>query len=291
MLADVVEHLACPVCGASLALETGVLRCPDAHSFDVARQGYANLLTGNTRPGTADTAEMVRARDAFLDSGHFDPLMDALGDQVASGLGRADDAAHSVSAPAPVVLDAGAGTAHYLRAVLDRAPGTVGLALDISKHAARRAARAHPHIGAIVADLWRPLPIQDAAADALINVFAPRNAQEFHRVLKLSGRLHAVTPSREHLGPLVSTLGLLSVDEEKDQRMDTAFAGHFVLERRQTLDAEAMMSHDDVTALVGMGPSAHHVAPEDLSKRIAELPEPIPVPLSFVLSVYRPAGA
>jgi 23S rRNA (guanine745-N1)-methyltransferase len=285
MLADIVELLICPVCGDGLTLEPAALRCPEGHTFDIARQGYANLLSGNASPGTADTPEMVRARDAFLGAGHFDPLMSLLGEQVAPDLVHEGE-----GRPAPDVLDAGAGTGQYLRAVLERSPGASGLALDISKHAARRAARAHPRIGAVVADLWRPLPVRNGATDALINVFAPRNAPEYHRVLKPGGRLYAVTPSREHLGSLVSSLGLLSVDEEKNRRIDAAFAGRFVLDARHDLKAETQMGHDDVAALVGMGPSAHHIAPEDLSKRIAELPEPVSVPVSFVLSVFRRVG-
>ncbi|MFC5754807.1 putative RNA methyltransferase [Actinomadura rugatobispora] len=273
MLADVVEHLACPVCGDSLALQTSALRCPAGHAFDIARQGYANLLSGHARPGTADTPEMVRARESFLGAGHFAPLTELLSDRVAG--------------PLEVVLDAGAGTGHYLRSVLDRSPGAVGLALDISKHAARRAARAHPRIGAIVADLWRPLPVRSAAADAILNVFAPRNAAEFQRVLKPGGTLYAVTPSERHLGTLVSSLGLLTVDEQKTERMDTALADRFTLETREGLETEVMMTRDDAATLVGMGPSAHHVPAEELDKRLAELPDPLPVPLSFVLSVYR----
>lgn len=275
MLADVVEHLRCPVCAERLALGSGALRCSSGHLFDIARQGYANLLPGGARPGTADTPEMVRAREGFLGAGHFDPLTRLLAERVTDGLTDA------------FVLDAGAGTGHYLRNVLDRSPGTVGLALDISKHAARRAAHAHPRIGAVVADLWRPLPVQDATADAVVNVFAPRNAPEFHRVLKPGGALYAVTPSERHLGTLVRSLGLLSVDERKSERMDTALADHFRLQARESLEAEAPMSHDDALTLVGMGPSAHHVPPEKLRRRLAELPDPLPVPLSFVLSVFR----
>jgi 23S rRNA (guanine745-N1)-methyltransferase len=293
MLADVVETLMCPVCRGHLALETNALRCPAGHSFDIARQGYANLLSGNVRPGTADTPEMVRARDAFLGAGHFDALVRLLAQRVADGLpaGRiAPDLTTATSGggeAGAVILDAGAGTGHYLRAVLNHSPGTVGLALDISKHAARRAARAHPRIGAVVADVWRPFPVRDAAVDAILNVFAPRNAPEFHRVLKPGGTLYAVTPSSHHLGTLVRALDLLSVDEQKDQRIDAALAGHFALDTRENLEGEAQMSRDDVATLVGMGPSAHHVSQQDLAKRLATLPEPISVPLSFLLSAYR----
>ena len=37
-------RLRCPVCGAPLVLGEKVYTCPQGHSFDVARQGYCNLL-------------------------------------------------------------------------------------------------------------------------------------------------------------------------------------------------------------------------------------------------------
>lgn len=276
MLVDVVPYLVCPVCGADLAMTQGRLHCPSGHAFDIARQGYANLLPGNARPGTADTPEMVRARAEFLGAGHFAPIVDRLARTVAATLdGRG------------CVLDAGAGTGYYLARILDRTPGAVGLAIDISKHAARRAAKSHPRAGAVVADLWRPLPMRDGAADVVVNVFAPRNAAEFHRVLRPDGPLFAVTPSPGHLGPLVESLGLISIDERKIERTDAALAGYFKPDGRERLDAEAVLTHEEITTLVGMGPSAHHVPEEALRERLEPLPDPLPVPLSFVLSAYR----
>ncbi|QFG26378.1 putative RNA methyltransferase [Actinomadura sp. WMMB 499] len=276
MLVDVVPYLVCPVCGADLAMAEGRLHCPSGHAFDIARQGYANLLPGNARPGTADTPEMVRARAAFLAAGHFAPVVDRLAQRVAAALsGRG------------CVLDAGAGTGYYLSRVLDRTPGAVGLAVDISKHAARRAAKAHRRAGAVVADLWRPLPVRDAAADAVVNVFAPRNAAEFHRVLRPEGPLFAVTPSPGHLGPLVEPLGLISIDERKIERTDAALAGYFKPDGREPLEAEAVLTHEEITTLVGMGPSAHHVPEGTLRERLERLADPLRVPLSFVLSAYR----
>ncbi|MFB4304468.1 putative RNA methyltransferase [Actinomadura sp. NTSP31] len=276
MLADVVPYLVCPVCGGDLALAERGLLCPSGHAFDIARQGYANLLPGNARPGTADTPEMVRARAAFLGAGHFE----APAERLAAGVARTLDGR-------ALVLDAGAGTGHYLSRILDRSPDALGLALDISKHAARRAAKAHPRAGAVVADLWRPLPVRDGAAATVVNVFAPRNAAEFHRVLSPEGSLFTVTPSPGHLGALVESLGLLSIDERKTERMDTALSGYFKFDSRQRIEGEAVLSHEEVATLVGMGPSAHHVPAERLWDRLRPLPDPLPVPLSFVLSLYR----
>ena len=54
--------LACPVCAGALDVAERPVRCRSAHSFDVARQGYVNLL-GSTPPANADTAAMVAARE------------------------------------------------------------------------------------------------------------------------------------------------------------------------------------------------------------------------------------
>ncbi|GAA2103041.1 putative RNA methyltransferase [Actinomadura alba] len=283
MLSDIVGDLLCPVCGADLAERDRALRCDAGHAFDIARQGYVNLLPGDARPGTADTPEMARSRDAFLGAGHFDPLMRMLAERVREAVG-AEPAAGSH------VLDAGAGTGHYLAAVLDRTPGMSGIALDLSKHALRRAARIHPRIGAVAWDVWRHLPLRDGSAAAVLNVFAPRNGPEFRRVLAQGGALIVVTPTAQHLHTLIGPLGLLSVDERKPERIGTALGADFDLEARERHDMEMSLSRAEVETLVGMGPSAWHVPAEILRERLSALPEPVRVPASFSLSVFRPRG-
>ena len=69
--------LICPVCGAPLARQGGSYVCPGRHTFDRARQGYTNLLL---RPAGqhGDNREMILARRAFLESGAYAPLKDAI---------------------------------------------------------------------------------------------------------------------------------------------------------------------------------------------------------------------
>ena len=42
--------LLCPICGAPLAKRERALVCPSHHSFDIARQGYVNLLPVQQKP-------------------------------------------------------------------------------------------------------------------------------------------------------------------------------------------------------------------------------------------------
>jgi 23S rRNA (guanine745-N1)-methyltransferase len=223
VLDDVVGNLHCPHCGNGLTRTGGSLRCSAGHSFDIARQGYVSLLQRGVAGGAGDTAAMVRARREFLGTGHFAPMAAAL----------ADAAAASVAARSSgCVVDVGAGTGYYLAAVLARLPRHAGVALDVSKHALRVAARAHRRIGAVGCDPWRPLPVTDSAADLLLNVFAPRDGAEFRRILRPDGRLLLVTPAADHLSELTQPLGLLHVDERKRDRLAGKLSPHLAPHRR-----------------------------------------------------------
>ncbi|GAB3978704.1 methyltransferase domain-containing protein [Actinoallomurus acanthiterrae] len=275
MLADVVPYLRCPLCAGDLAIEGTALRCPAGHTFDIAKQGYANLLTGKAHLGTADTPEMVAARADFLGGGHFAPLADLVAERAAA-----------LDPGEGCVLDAGAGTGHYLAGVLDRLPGRPGIALDISKHALRRAARAHPRIGALAWDVWRPLPVRTGAVAVLIDVFAPRSGAEFHRVLRPDGALIVVTPAPHHLGELIERLGLLSVDERKADRVADSVGERFAPAGVWSLDLPLSLTHADAVSLVTMGPSARHTEPEILRARIAALAEPVKVTAAFEVRAF-----
>lgn len=276
MLADAVPYLRCPVCSGDLSLAGSTLRCAAGHAFDVARQGYANLLTGHPHTGTADTPEMVAARAGFLGRGHFAPLAELI---AARAAGHAP--------PEGCVLDAGAGTGHYLSAVLDRLPGRAGVALDVSKHALRRAARSHPRAGAVAWDVWRPWPVRTGAAAVLLDVFAPRNGAEFHRVLRADGVLIVVTPGARHLAELTGPLGLLSVDVRKADRIAGTLGGRFRSAGTWPLELSLRLGHADVASLVAMGPSARHLDPDTLKARVARLPEPVAVTGAFEIRVFR----
>ncbi|MEO3743900.1 putative RNA methyltransferase [Plantactinospora sp. B5E13] len=292
---EILRHLRCPLCGQPLApvppgAASGAtaLRCPAGHSFDVARQGYVNLTVGRA-PHSGDTAAMVAARDEFLGAGHYDLISTTLAELAATPTDPATGPADGARTAYPeLVVDAGAGTGWHLAAVLDALPGATGLALDVSKPALRRAARAHPRAGAVLCDTWRRLPLADGAADLVLNVFAPRNGAEFRRVLHPRGRLLVVTPAADHLRELVDALALLRVDPAKEERVADSLTPYFtpgpVTVRRDTL----RLTRAEVRTLVGMGPSAWHTAPEPLDARIDALSEPVTVTAAVRIAVYRP---
>ena len=279
-LAAAASSLRCPNCGASLAHAERALSCTNGHSFDVARQGYVALLPPRRATAGGDSSEMVAARDAFLGAGHYVPLAAAL-----SAAARAVVAAPA-SGAAGCVVDLGAGTGHHLAALLEALPGRHGIALDSSRPALRRAARAHPRIAAVACDVWVELPLQDASADLVVDVFAPRNGPEIARVLSARGGLVVVTPTDRHLNELVPVLGMLAVDADKQARVRATLSPHLKSASRSDVDFEMNLGHADVQALVAMGPSAHHLGAADMRRGIAELPPKVGVTASVIVETF-----
>lgn len=247
-LAAVAGWLVCPLCGTSLGLGGAALACGNGHAFDVARQGYVNLL-GHAPPHNADTAAMCDARAGFLASGHYDPIREAVA---------------RLSGEAGRLLEVGAGTGWYLAGVLDQIPGALGLATDVSVPACKRAAKAHAGAAAVVADTWAGLPLRDGAVDAVLCVFAPRNAAEFARVLGPGGRLVVVVPGEEHLIQLRDRLGLIGVARDKLVSVTESLRDGFTLLGTHRIRHDMTLTGPEATALVAMGPNAFHGAHEAL---------------------------
>ncbi|UAB97473.1 methyltransferase domain-containing protein [Dactylosporangium vinaceum] len=272
MLTAVITHLRCPVCREPFVQADRALQCARGHSFDIARQGYADLTAG--RPvHTGDTAEMVAAREALLTAGHFAALSTAV--------------AEVVAAEQPgLVLEVGAGTAHYLAAALG--DGQDGLAVDTSKAALKRAARAHERIGGVRADIWQGLPLADHTAAVVLDVFAPRSGAEFARVLAPGGALVVATPAADHLAELVAALGLISVDPAKDERLHKSLDRWFVRTHRRRIHDTLRLTRADAEALVGMGPSAWHTDRDAIATALDGWRGPITATLDVDLTVWRP---
>ncbi len=277
-LDSVAALLSCPECGSALAARDRALRCPHGHSFDIARQGYVSLLTGAATKMSGDTAEMLDARAAFQAAGHFTPIARAVAAAIES---RGD------SAVAGSILEVGSGTGYYLSAALDVAPRAVGIAMDVAKPAARRAARCHPRAASILADAWRRLPVRDGVLTEVLSVFAPRNPAEVARILDRGGRFVVVTPTARHLAELIEPLAMVSVDVDKEARLTDSLSGHF--ERVDSTGVQYTMSltRTDIERVAAMGPSAFH-APADRPARISALPDLVPVTASVTVATYRP---
>lgn len=190
----------CPVCGRPLAQEGKSYRCAGRHTYDIAAQGYVNLLLPQKKSSAdpGDNAEMIAARTRFLLSGAYRPLSDAVNRLLLSQAG-----------PAPALLDLGCGEGYYTGRLWDafcEAGRTAALyGIDLSRRALRHAARFCLGARFAVASLYE-LPFADGSFDLAYNLFAPICPQENARVLRPGGKLLAVYPAAKHLYELKSIL-------------------------------------------------------------------------------------
>jgi 23S rRNA (guanine745-N1)-methyltransferase len=263
----VLGYLACPICGAAMSRDVAV-RCENRHSFDVARQGYVSFLVGRS-PHTGDTPAMIDSRAAFLGAGHYDAIATAVSE--------------AVSASEGLVIDIAAGTGFYLARVLDDHPELVGLALDVSTAAARRATKAHERAAVATADAWQRLPVGDAQAAAIISVFGPRNGAELARALAPGGIAVVVTPGLNHLRELRERFGMVKIQEHKEGRLDAQLAS-LGTPTRTRLEYTVSLQPSEVLDEIFMGPSAFHLDRPTIAASLTD--EALKVTVSVTISVF-----
>ena len=146
---------------------------------------------GRLAAAGGDSGAQLQHRDAFLTSGHFDFIADAIVRQAR---------ANARKASRPQILDAGCGTGFHLgRIARGTSAWSDGLGLDVSKAAARIASLRLKQLAFAVTDLWRDWPVRTGSVDLLINVFAPKNFHEMARVLTTDGLLAVAYPGEQHL--------------------------------------------------------------------------------------------
>lgn len=247
-----VAALRCPVCGAPCAAIGSGLRCAAGHSFDRARQGYFSLLSGAAIKHRSDTAAMVAARRRILDDGVFAAVTGAVAAAVPTG--------------ARLIVDAGAGTGHYLAAALDAAHRACGVGLDLSKFCGRSLARSHPRALAVVCDVWSGLPIASSSTDVVLTVFAPRNVAETARILAPGGQWLLVTPNPRHLEQVRAAMGMLDIAPGKLDRLHADLAdGGFAVQRSTPIVADLDLTAGQTADLAGMGPAGFHRSEAELA--------------------------
>lgn len=242
-----MPEILCPLCRLPLDRQPKVWRCPQNHSFDVAREGYVNLLPvqhkHSREPG--DSAAMVTARREFLQAGHYEPLREALVDLL-QPLG------------AQSLLDVGCGEGWYT-SVLPRVAADV-TGLDIAKPAIQSAAKRFRGITWLVGSAAH-LPFADASLDLVSSLFTPLQMDEMQRVLRPGGHALLVTPAPDHLWSLRERL-FEEVRPHEPDKFLAGFEAQFELHTRQELGFALSLEQADLRRLLAMTPYAWKAKPE-----------------------------
>jgi len=184
----------CPLCQQPLSLNQRTYSCVNNHQFDMAKEGYVNLMPAHHKrskdPG--DNKEMMQARRRFLNGGHYDPMREEVSKLCLQYLTGTD---HQL-------LDIGCGEGYYTHYIADalkkQNPIANTYGLDISKVAIKYAAKRYPNCDFTVASSHR-LPFANDSLDGILRIYAPCKAEELNRCVKSGGVVITVTPAARHL--------------------------------------------------------------------------------------------
>jgi 23S rRNA (guanine745-N1)-methyltransferase len=263
-------NLACPIDGQPIQAHGAQRRCAAGHSFDTAREGYANFLVvqhkASRDPG--DSKHMVAARRRFLDAGHFAPIADHVFDTVCGCLKSAEGDAFNI-------VDAGCGEGYYLdrlgrSAAASPQAGTLELAgIDVSKWAVRAAARRKVPATWLVANNRIP-PFLDGSVDLVLCLFGFPIWESFRKTQKAGGHVLLVDPAAEHLLELREIIYPV-VKRSTPPALTHAEVAGYVLKHEQELRFSVTLTGADaIQDLVAMTPHAHRM-PQDRHAALAEL--------------------
>ncbi len=265
-------ELLCPICGEPLQQNDRSYQCTEKHSFDIARQGYVNLLPVQQKhsrnPG--DTREQVLSRRTFLEAGFYAPIADAL-----------CAAAKELGCSGPV-LDVGCGEGYYSVQVAQalNAPLT---GLDISKEAVRCAAAKYKDAQWLCGSAAH-LPIPDSSAGLLMSLFALTVPEEFRRVLRPDGYFFQILAQEDHLLGLKSIIYPTLTHKAKDTAPQLA---GFHLEKQIPIRFSFTAEGSQVQNLLSMTPHVYRISKEG-ALQLAQT-DKLTDTASAVLNIYRPA--
>jgi len=263
--------LRCPICAQALEQKERAYVCEKGHSFDMARQGYVNLLPvqnkHSAQPG--DTKEQVNARRAFLEGGFYMPIVESL-----------CTLAQKYDCTGPI-LDAGCGEGYY-SSRLAEGLGAELIGLDISKEAVRAAA------GRYKGPLWlcasaAHIPVEDGTIGLLTSLFAMTAPEEFKRVLKKDGAFIQVLAAQDHLLGLKEIIYPQLNLKEKDS---VPVLPGFILAESLPVKFTFTVTGEQVQNLLYMTPHVYRIGKEGAAR--LRNTQTLTDSASCVINLYKP---
>ena len=280
--------LACPIDGLPLETRAAQHRCAAGHSYDMAREGYCNLLVvqhkASRDPG--DSKDMVAARRRFLELGHFESIADRTFAVARECIAAAQGGAFNI-------VDAGCGEGYYLDRLARLAAaspdvGAVALAgIDVSKWAIKAAARRKVPVTWLVANNRQP-PFLPGSVDLLLCLFGFPIWEGFRKVQKPGDHVLLVDPTADHLIELRQII-YPAVNRSPPPSLAAAEAAGYRLLREEGLRSGVTLSGTEaIQDLLAMTPHAHRV-PQDRRTALAELASlSVTVDVAFRLLAFEP---
>jgi len=257
--------LICPNCKCKLNKLNNTYKCLNNHSFDIAKEGYVNLLLN--KPTAGDNKIMIASRKDFLEKGYFDPL-----------LRKTIDIIDNLKLHNPFIVDIGCADGFYTNAIANKYPTTIGI--DISKVAIRYAAKKYKDTKFFIANA-KDLPLDNNSATIILNIFAPFFSDEYYRVLKDNGYIIKITPNRNHLYEIKTAL-YDDVYLSKQKQISNVTLN---LIASYDLSYQVNLHNKDILNLFSMTPYLYKTPTNNIKK--LNVLDSLLVTLDFSISLYK----
>ena len=245
------EIISCPVCSHLLIKEQNTYKCENNHTFDLAKEGYLNLLL-NAKKTSGDSKEMMAARRDFLAKGYYEKLSDRVNQRLKKS--HLTDQA---------ILDIGCGEGYYLsrfqKEIAPKASNFYGM--DISKLGIRMAAKKNPMIHWLVANFAK-LPFKEKSVSTVLSMFAEYSVPEIDRILTDDGNIIIVRAANNHLIELKNIIYPEIHEKVKTSSIKT-FPG-FCVEQENFSYKVTIQSIEDLLSLLLMTPHYWKIKPEGI---------------------------
>ncbi|MBQ5823412.1 MAG: methyltransferase domain-containing protein [Clostridia bacterium] len=263
-----MEALLCPVCKSELTKNGNALRCANTHSFDTAKEGYVNLLTGSKSGSLiGDNREMARSRKSFLDKGYFEPAAKAVCREL-------------MTLRPETVLDICCGEGYYTQMIKESCECKV-YGFDISKEMVRLAAKRKCGATFFVANM-SDIPLEDNSIDCAVHLFAPLCEKEFLRVIKPGGYLISVCPGTDHLWEMKA---VLYDTPYKNEELCPEIDGFTAVKTFNSVHTAKLTCREDIDALFKMTPYYYHTSAQDKEKLLTL--DSLKTKIDFYIRIYR----
>jgi len=280
------QNLACPIDGVRLERQEKQLVCENGHAFDIARQGYINLLPvqqkRSKQPG--DSKEMVLARRKFLNTGVYDSIAKTLADLIDAQI---TDNQHTC------LMDAGCGEGYYIDFVFNYLKEKNDhhdfsfIGLDISKTAIIESAKRNKQITWLVGTNREP-PISYNSVDIILCVFGFQHFEGFNKILNPNGKIILVEPGPDHLKELRD---IIYADVKKTEPPDLSHLekqGLTIMDRQKLYFKTGEINNEQINNLFLMTPHFYKATKEGRETAISL--KKLDLTVDVVLRVLKKMG-
>ena len=308
----------CPLCQSPLQPADHTWRCDGSlnpkqttHPFDVARQGYINLLPVQQKKSKApgDSQQSIEARKRFLNAGHYQPLNDLICQKMTALLMAKKASLKQKNKPINW-LDIGCGEGYYTQAMAQTGMDML-IAADISKPAVVELARTSKALGR----LWYQgaeeakedgtyaaaiyplvtsaahLPLRAHSINGISSIFSPILPAAFNEALSDAGYLIIAKPDIGHLATMREAL-FDDVREHDSEKFLQELAPYFQLLETHHVSSSLNLSAEELADLMTMTHYAYRARSDKRQALLAEVAaQPFATEAKFVIYILQKTAA